>query len=65
MKTALEDLSAAGAEFYADAAQAGKTADAATGGAPAAASAAGGREKSEKKADVVDADFEVVDEDKG
>jgi molecular chaperone DnaK len=66
MKSALEKLTAAGAEFYADAAQAGKAADAAAGNAPGGSpSGGGGREKSEKKADVVDADFEVVDEDKG
>ena len=66
MKGALESLSKAGAELYAHAQQA---AGAAPGEAPA--SAAGGDEsgsakpeKKEKKADVVDADFEVVDDDK-
>jgi molecular chaperone DnaK len=62
MKDALENLSKAGAEFYAEAqaaaqaaGSAGKTGEAAGEGRPP---------KAEKKADVVDADFEVVDEDK-
>jgi len=60
MKTALENLSKVGAEIYADVQAA----------AQAGAGAAGGAEetqpqpKTEKKADVVDADFEVVDDDK-
>ena len=61
MKDALENLSKAGAEFYAEAQAAAQ-----------AAQAAGAREKpeagpepkAEKKADVVDADFEVVDDEK-
>jgi len=67
MKAAIEKLSKVGAELYADvaaaaqAAGASATADAGpeqpTGGATAG-------KKAEKKADVVDADFEVVDEDK-
>ena len=69
MKGALESLSKAGAELYAHAQQA---AGAAPGEAPAgAAGGPGGAdagsakpEKKEKKADVVDADFEVVDDDK-
>ena len=59
MKDALENLSKAGAEFYAEAQAA----------AQAAARRRAGRRrgpepKAEKKADVVDADFEVVDEEK-
>jgi molecular chaperone DnaK len=68
MKGALENLSKAGAELYAHAQQA---AGAAPGEAHATAGSAGGdsdgagkSEKKEKKADVVDADFEVVDDDK-
>jgi len=64
MKAATENLSKVGAELYAAAAQAG-----APGGAPGADAAKGpsGAEepkKPEKKADVVDADFEVVDDEK-
>jgi molecular chaperone DnaK len=60
MKSAIEKLSKAGAEFYAEAQAA---AAAATKG-EAAAEEAPKPEKTEKKADVVDADFEVVDDDK-
>jgi molecular chaperone DnaK len=61
MTEALESLSKAGAEFYAEAQAAAKAAGAgAAGGADA-----GGAPKAEKKADVVDADFEVVDDEKG
>jgi len=63
MKAALEKLSAAGAEVYADVQAAAQAA-----GAGAAGGADQGQpspeKKTEKKADVVDADFEVVDEDK-
>jgi molecular chaperone DnaK len=61
MKAAIENLSKAGAEFYAEAQAA--AAAAAKGGA--AAEEAPKPEKTEKKADVVDADFEVVDDEKG
>ena len=69
MKGALENLSKAGAELYAHTQQA---AGAAPGATPAdGTSQPGGddsgatkSEKKEKKADVVDADFEVVDDDK-
>ena len=67
MKAAMEKLSKAGAELYAEAqaaaqaAGAGATPDA---GADTAQPAGGTTKKTEKKADVVDADFEVVDEDK-
>jgi molecular chaperone DnaK len=69
MKGALENLSKAGAELYAHAQQA---AGAAPGDASAGAAGSPGSddpgaarpEKKEKKADVVDADFEVVDDDK-
>ena len=68
LREALEDLQKVGADLYAHAQQA---AAAAPGGAPQADPAAGQAEaepkptkKTEKKADVVDADFEVVDDDK-
>jgi len=67
MKAALEKLTAAGGEIYQEAqkaAQAGATADAGPSAGPAGAAAPEGGKKTEKKADVVDADFEVVDEDK-
>jgi molecular chaperone DnaK len=63
MKAALENLSKVGAEFYAEAQAAAQAAGAAAQqppGEPGAESAP----KAEKKADVVDADFEVVDDDK-
>jgi molecular chaperone DnaK len=65
MKSAMENLSKVGAEFYAEAQ---KAAAAGGGGTPPpeggeAAGKTDGK-KPEKKADVVDADFEVVDEDK-
>ncbi len=68
MKAATENLSKLGAEFYAAAAAAGAApgadaAQAASGAAAGAASSDDGK-KAEKKANVVDADFEVVDEDK-
>ena len=69
MNSALENLSKIGAEFYAEAQAAAQAAGAA--GAPPSgdsasdeAAAGGSKKKGEKKADVVDADFEVVDEDK-
>ncbi len=63
MKTAMENLSKVGAELYAAAAQAGAAAE---GGTASTGSADQPKEakKAEKKADVVDADFEVVDDDK-
>jgi molecular chaperone DnaK len=70
MKAAMENLSKVGQELYAKAAEAAGAAGAAgPGGAPGSApepdaGAAGGPKKTEKKADVVDADFEVVDDDK-
>jgi molecular chaperone DnaK len=60
MKSALESLSKAGAEFYAEAQAAAQAA-----GAPEGHGATAGAPKAEKKADVVDADFEVVDDEKG
>ncbi len=67
MKSAQEKLTALGGELYAEAQQAAQAAGA-TGGADAgpetSAGAAGSSKKTEKKADVVDADFEVVDDDK-
>jgi len=66
MKSALESLSKAGAEFYAEAQAAAQAAQAA-GDAGAKRGGAGSEAppKAEKKADVVDADFEVVDDEKG
>jgi len=67
MKAAMENLSKLGAELYAEAQKAASAAGAA--GAPGAEGASAGpapegSKKTEKKADVVDADFEVVDDDK-
>ena len=68
MKAAMEKLSKVGAELYADVAAAAQSAGAAGAteapGADAPPPAGGSAKKAEKKADVVDADFEVVDEDK-
>ena len=69
MKAAMEKLTALGGELYAEAQKAAESAQGA-GAAPEADAAAGGEgastssRKTEKKADVVDADFEVVDDDK-
>jgi molecular chaperone DnaK len=60
MKKSLENLSKLGGELYAQAQQAAGAAGAQ--GEPQPEAGAG--KKTEKKADVVDADFEVVDEDK-
>jgi len=60
MKAALERLSKTGAELYADVEAAAKAA----GTPPPAGDQPADAPKAEKKADVVDADFEVVDEDK-
>jgi molecular chaperone DnaK len=69
MKAAMEKLTAVGGELYAEAQKAAQAAGAGAGAgeaeAPGGASSEGGSaKKAEKKADVVDADFEVVDEDK-
>jgi molecular chaperone DnaK len=64
MKAAADNLSKVGGEFYA-AAQ--KAAAAGAAGATAGSDAgpgAGAAKKTEQPADVVDADFEVVDDDK-
>jgi molecular chaperone DnaK len=62
MKSSLENLQKIGAELY----QAAQAAGAAPGGAAGPSGAEGGpdepKKKTEKKADVVDADFEVVDD---
>jgi molecular chaperone DnaK len=61
----MEKLSKVGAELYADVAAAAQAAGATEApGADAPPPAGGSAKKAEKKADVVDADFEVVDEDK-
>jgi molecular chaperone DnaK len=66
MKAAVEKLTALGGELYAEAQKAAQ-ASGQPGPAPEGEPSAGdaGAKKPEKKADVVDADFEVVDEDKG
>jgi molecular chaperone DnaK len=69
MKSALEKLTAIGGEIYAEAQKAAQAAgspppEAAAGGAGATAKPEGAAKKTEKKADVVDADFEVVDDEK-
>jgi molecular chaperone DnaK len=73
MKSALEKISAVGGEIYAEAQKSAQSAGAAGAGAAGAAGEGAGTasgqsedaaKKTEKKADVVDADFEVVDEDK-
>ncbi|MET0262827.1 MAG: Hsp70 family protein, partial [Rariglobus sp.] len=63
-KAAMENLQKVGAELYAAAQQAGGAAGAAPEGASDEPASGGSSKKAEKKADVVDADFEVVDEDK-
>ncbi len=60
MKAAMEKLSSVGAEIYQEAQKAAQTSGASAGGEPEPGTA----KKPEKKADVVDADFEVVDDDK-
>ncbi|MBC2605719.1 molecular chaperone DnaK [Pelagicoccus albus] len=63
IKAALENLTKVGAELYQEAAAAGNPGDPA--GAPPPPQSGGGEAKSEpKQADVVDGDFEVVDDDK-
>jgi len=65
MKSAMEKLTALGGELYAAAQKANEAAGAgAAPGPDASASSEGPAQKAEKKADVVDADFEVVDDDK-
>jgi molecular chaperone DnaK len=67
MKAAMEKLSKVGAELYAETQAAAQAAAAGAAPGPDAGAAqadAGSTKKAEKKADVVDADFEVVDEDK-
>jgi len=69
MKAAMEKLSAVGGELYQEAQKAAQASGAAPGGTPGqestdATQAEGSAKKAEKKANVVDADFEVVDEEK-
>ncbi len=67
MKASMEQLTTLGGELYAEAQKAGAAAGAPgaqPGNEEAGASDASSKPKTEKKADVVDADFEVVDEDK-
>src|SRR5580658_7068135 len=67
MKAALDNLSKVGAEFYAEAQAAAAQAAAQGAGAaqkPDEDAGAGPAPKAEKKADVVDADFEVVEDEK-
>jgi molecular chaperone DnaK len=66
MKSALDRLSSVGAEFYADAQAAAQGSPDAAGANPGqGAESAPPPPRTEKKADVVDADFEVVDDEKG
>lgn len=65
MKSAMEKLTAVGGELYAEAQKAAQAAGGAAAGPGETASAGeSSSKKTEKKADVVDADFEVVDEEK-
>ena len=68
MKAAVEKLGTLGSELYAEAQKAAQAAGAPAGDAAGTGEGAAGAEpsgkKPEKKADVVDADFEVVDEEK-
>ena len=69
MKASMDKLTALGGELYAAAQKAAEAAGSAAGEANTDAAgdepkAAGATKKTEKKADVVDADFEVVDDDK-
>jgi molecular chaperone DnaK len=63
MKAALENLQKIGSELYAAAQAAGAAGGAEAGPEAAAGASAASGKKTEKKADVVDADFEVVDDD--
>ena len=63
MKSALENLTKVGAEFYAEAQAAAQAAPGAPGGADGGEPAPEAKPP-EKQADVVDADFEVVDDEK-
>jgi molecular chaperone DnaK len=64
MKAALENLSKVGGEFYAAAQKATAAGAAGATADPEAGPGSGAAKKTEKPADVVDADFEVVDDDK-
>ena len=67
MKAAMEKLTALGGELYAEAQKAAQSAPGGEAGSPEGEAAQGAEnqsKKTEKKADVVDADFEVVDDDK-
>jgi molecular chaperone DnaK len=66
MRAAIEQLTKLGGEIYAQVQQAAAGADAGTGASGGQAAGATGAEpkKSAKKSDVVDADFEVVDDNK-
>ncbi len=64
MKAALEDLNKAGAEFYADVQAATQAAGAAAGPQPGAPQAEPAPKTEKKADDVVDADFQAVDDEK-
>ncbi|MFA5058460.1 MAG: Hsp70 family protein, partial [Opitutaceae bacterium] len=64
MRAAIENLTKLGAEIYTQAQQAAAASAGATAGDTTGAAQAEPKKKSEKKADVVDADFEVVDDKK-
>jgi molecular chaperone DnaK len=64
MRAASENLSKLGGEIYAHAQQAAQAAGAAAGAAPGEAAKSGAEKQEGGKSDVVDADFEVVDDNK-
>ncbi len=64
MKAALENLQKIGGELYAAAQAAGAAAPGGEAGPGASSAEAASGKKTEKKADVVDADFEVMDDEK-
>ena len=64
MHAAVEKLSKLGGEIYAHTQQAAQAAGAAAGGPAAESPPSGAKKKDGGKSDVVDADFEVVDDNK-
>jgi molecular chaperone DnaK len=64
MRAAIENLTKLGGEIYAHAQQAAAAAGAGPGGSGGGSAEADTPKKDDKKSDVVDADFEVVDDDK-
>jgi molecular chaperone DnaK len=64
MKAAVENLSKVGGDIYAAAEKATAASGASTAGPESGSGSSGAAKKTEKPADVVDADFEVVDDEK-